>query len=186
MRNTNLKNWIEQKHLRYEDFSLWHLRFWDKAQSPFRLFSAFAAKPISGSSPPVVVIWRVDFSQIDKIDIGVSYSYLSICKANRICKTNYSFIIIPTFSIRVSIRAFSLIRSSSNSVSYYWGPISFGNDIRFEEEYIFKALYPFLLPFDQRKQQQCILLLMLICNWAIPCQICMIFVDPLKNQIIFT
>ena len=51
----------------------------------------------------VVVIWRVDFSQIDKIDI---------------CKTNYSFIIIQTFSIRVSIRAFSLIRSSSNSVSY--------------------------------------------------------------------
>ena len=67
----------------------------------------------------VVVIWRLDFSQIDKIDIGVSYSYLSICKANLICKTNYSFIIIPTFSIRVSIRAFSLIRSSSNSVSYY-------------------------------------------------------------------
>ena len=67
----------------------------------------------------VVVIWRLDFSQIDKIGIGVSYSYLSICKANRICKTNYSFIIIPTFSIRVSIRAFSLIRSSSNSVSYY-------------------------------------------------------------------
>ena len=26
----------------------------------------------------VVVIWRVDFSQIDKIDIGVSYSYLSV------------------------------------------------------------------------------------------------------------